>query len=85
MSAIRIIEIPEGSAPPDIRAAWVGTVIALADPPGEKDPDKYYVSGDSAVRELRTARKQEAAIYWGTVESPLVFLAFNKRECEYIP
>lgn len=84
MSAIRIIKMPSGSAPEHIRQEWVDLEIGLAHPPGAQDPDKYYVTGSTAVQALRNARKDDAAEYWRSVNSSLVFLAFNKQECEYL-
>ncbi len=34
MFAIRIVEVPPGEAPEDVRAAWVGLVLPLAMPSG---------------------------------------------------
>ena len=44
MRQIRIIEIPPGEAPEQIRAAWVGVIIRLADVP-EPQPGIWATTG----------------------------------------
>jgi hypothetical protein len=85
MSGIRIISIPEGFAPYDIRAQWVGVEMPLADHPDGDQPDKYCVSRQAAVTALKIARKYDAARFWDGFHPLGQYLLFNQSECEYIP
>lgn len=85
VSAIRIIKVPEGFAPPDIREAWVGIEISLAEhPSGVDDPNKYCVSRPAGAQALRIAGKHAAAQFWSGHDQIGQYLLFNKSECEYL-
>lgn len=95
MSSIRIIELPPGFAPKEIRAQWVGVVLPIAsddeiskDLPtafgiGSGNSDGYFVFRDEAIKALRTAGKEKAVRYWSAF--PLgKFLKFKKDVCAIV-
>ena len=90
---IRIVKMPPGFAPEEIRAQWVGVEIPYI--PGECDSLKggawtgeengngYIVTTDDAIKSLVDSGKVEAAEYWNEI---LSFgggvLRFGKEYCE---
>ncbi len=95
MLAIRIIAMPPGFAPEEIRRSWIGVTIPLAtdeeiavDPPsgfgfGNLNMDGHLVLLDKALAALDAAQQNEAFIFW---EQFLMgrYLRFSKDVCELV-
>jgi hypothetical protein len=92
MSKIKIVQVPPGFAPEDIRKEWVGVEIPLADNPiigdkvvakiGNQNKDGYQVRGVDAVQALLDAGKNEAADFWKFYATGN--FVFKKEVCELI-
>lgn len=95
MSSIRIIAIPPGFAPEDIRKQWVGVEIRLPtqeeidiDPPsphsiGNENVDGHIVLRQDAIDALAAAGHQDAAGYWEMLVITR-FLRFKQEVCELV-
>ncbi len=91
MRKIKIVGVPPGFAPEEIRRQWVGIEIPLLEAGenlskegwvGTGNEGGYVVSGGDAITALRKAKKHEAATFWeGIVPAAL---RFNKQICELI-
>ena len=84
---IRIIAVPPGDAPENIRKDWVGVELPVEDPSnevgfwhGNKNAGGYIVLKARAVEALKKAGKRRAATFWG---SPRFgeHLGFKKEVC----
>lgn len=89
MKKIRIVAVPPGFAPKEIRQQWVGVEIPLSgeDPTGgiwvgTGNENGYVVSADDAISALRNAGKDDAADFWEGLRGTA--LRFNKQVCEPI-
>jgi hypothetical protein len=67
MSSIRIIDVPDGEAPEDVRRAWVGLVLPLVE--GIRQPRVIPVYG---VRSFRWKRWIPWAFHYHTTEAFIV-------------
>lgn len=98
MQRIKIIGVPTGEAPQDIREAWVGLVLptlGASEPSGmeagvlggEASPENlggYHVLAGDAVEALRHAGKGEAANWWDDLLFEDEALIFGKQFCELV-
>lgn len=93
MPSIKIIAVPPGFAPLDIRKEWVGVEIPLPasvdDPPGNlrtgtANIGGYTVRKPDAIEALRKAGKEEAAKWWASSRLGL-HLQFKREACQFIP
>jgi hypothetical protein len=95
--SIRIIAVPKGFAPLEIREAWVGCVIPLvtdaeleADftsnlPLGSDNIEGYLVLSSEAIKALEEIGETEAASYWEEVMFGIgSCLQFAKNVCEIV-
>ena len=91
MAKIRIIGIPPGFAPKEIREQWVGIEIPLTNPipkgkesfcVGNSNKDGYQVKGTDAVEALINAKKTEAVNFWRPYSTGN--FVFKKEICELI-
>ncbi len=92
MPKIKIIDIPPGFAPEEIRKQWLNVEIPLAQNPilegkeiariGSDNAGGYQVKGVDAVQSLRDAGKNEAANFWEKYSSGN--FKFKKEVCELI-
>ncbi len=92
---IKIIAVPPGFAPEEIRQAWVGVEIPLVteeelsvDPPvatfgTAENAGGYMVTFGDAISALREARKEPAAVFWEDM-SLGIYLEFNKNVCQLV-
>lgn len=93
MTKIKIIEVPPGFAPEEIRKQWVGVEIPLAENPipegresfqiGNQNQGGYQVRGVDAVKALLDSEKKEAANFWRPYS--IGNFKFKKEVCELIP
>jgi len=92
MSKIKIIAIPPGFAPQEIREQWVGIEIPLSKNPiphgeesfrsGSENGDGYQVLATEAIVALRNAGKNDAANFWKNLAGGT--LVFKKDLCELV-
>ncbi len=92
MTKIKIIEVPPGFAPENIRKQWVGIEIPLTENPipegqeafkiGNQNSDGYQVKGVDAVQALLDSGKKEAANFWEMYKTGN--FKFKKEVCELI-
>jgi hypothetical protein len=95
VASIRIVSIPPGFAPEEIRQHWIDVVIPLPtekelsdDPPsksgiGNANEGGYVVRTSQAIYALEVAGKLKAARYWRGF--PLGgYLVFKRDVCEVI-
>ncbi len=92
MAKIKIIAVPPGFAPEEIRKQWLDIEIPLAQNPipegkevariGNDNTGGYQVKGVDAVQALKDAGKDEAANFWKTFSSGN--FTFKKEVCEII-
>tara|TARA_B100000745_G_scaffold20507_1_gene14123 strand:+ start:1524 stop:1817 length:294 start_codon:yes stop_codon:yes gene_type:complete len=91
---IRITEVPPGSAPDEIRTAWVGVEIPLA-PNQEVGEGKFWsghenagghmVNTSDAIDALRAVGREDAADYWEMVRQMTGHqLRFGADCCEVV-
>jgi hypothetical protein len=88
---IKIIAVPPGFAPPEIRERWVGVEIPTptddelrANRPssagiGHENEGGYLVRRESAIQALRAAGKESAARFWELIDGE--YLAFSREYC----
>ncbi len=96
--SIKIISMPAGEAPEEIREAWVGLVIPLTDhplkdprhigvlggAPSKENEDGYEVTVTDALNTLRQAGKTKVANWWFPHLIGRGHLVFGKKFCELI-
>ncbi|MEN9405381.1 MAG: hypothetical protein RLY47_340 [Candidatus Parcubacteria bacterium] len=97
--AIKIISVPAGQAPEEIRRAWVGVVLPTVGESGPTTPQFGVFGGEpapenqngygvllrDAVEALRAVGKTEAAEWWSDELPPTSILIFGKMFCELVP
>jgi len=94
---VRIVLMPPGFAPEEIRQQWVGVEIplidqdeadALQDNPNWDASEQYggsIVSTSDAIAALREAGREEAAQYWEEVQKNIgIKLRFGAEYCEIL-
>ncbi len=97
MGNIRIIDVPPGDAPEDVRRAWVGLVLPVCDPTNDvwlgrgvltrrpETLDGYAVEGATAVSMLSKINT-DAANWWRDnaphILQPGAILVFHAKVCE---
>ena len=99
MSCIKIVKVPPGKAPPNIREQWLNIEITLTEQkesggliavdgssPDPANEDGYDVSLEAAIHSLKVAGRHQAARYWQENVFAQVggTLRFGKEFCEYI-
>ena len=101
MAKIKIVKVPDGEAPLEIRQKWVGTIIPLAEnlPPGlvvagvisgkrvnAGYNDGYHVETIVAIQALEK-KNPETAEWWltNTIVGFMPYLVFRRVECELVP
>lgn len=92
---IRIIKVPQGEAPEDVREAWVGLILpcrgkffayssgVLTGEPVDQEQEDYHVWQDIAITILSKAQPVAAA-WWKAHGYPKVSKMFGFHEDEVI-
>ena len=95
MKKIKIVAVPPGFAPEEIRKEWVGVELPLAtkkeldqDPMlqgriGNQNVNGYVVLTSKAIVALRAAGKKKGADFWDSLGMGK-YLEFKKEVCEVI-
>lgn len=96
MAQIKIIAVPPGYAPEQIRKQWVGVILPVAEhrelahisplalETSGPNANGHAVLCRSAVDALRRAGKSQAADYWNKVFPSNAVLQFGKAYCEEV-
>ncbi len=97
MAQIKIVAVPPGQAPLEIRQQWVGIILPVAEnlPPNTfemgvfggkcENSGGYPVEIKVAIRELEK-KSPEAADWWRSNTNPdwMLWLSFHRDVCEFI-
>ncbi len=86
MAKIKIIEVPTGPVPRQIRERWLGLEMVLQ----HEDPKLYYVSLENATAALTENGHSPIAGWWKTWGKVVGYVrndcvSFKKECCSYIP